>query len=238
MYHDIRGIYWWDGMKKDIAEFVVQCPNYQQEVINMDFVIGLPHTQRKFDSIWVIVDRLTKSAPFLPVRTTYSVEDYARLYIKEIVRLHGVPISIILDKWALFTSNFWRFFQKGLGTQVSPIKSVMRFGKKGKLSPRYIGPYKSIRRVGQVAYELDLSSILKSVHPVFHVSMLRKCIGDPSKVIPVDDVRVTEKLSYEEATIAILDRQVRRLRTKDVASVKVLWRNNNVEAMTWEAKKK
>ncbi|XP_019246558.1 PREDICTED: uncharacterized protein LOC109226220 [Nicotiana attenuata] len=114
------------------------------------------------------------------------------------------------------------------------MKGIMRFGKKGKLSPRYIGSYKIIRRVGQVGYELDLPFNLDSVHPVFHVSMLRKCIRDPSRVIPINDVHVTEHLSYEEAPFAILDRQVRRLRTKDVSSVKVLWRNNNMEEMTWE----
>ena len=85
----------------------------------MDFITGLPRTQRKYDSIWVIVDRLTKSAHFLPVRTTYSAEDYARLYVREIVRLHGVPTSIISDRGAQFAANFWRSFQKGLGKQVN-----------------------------------------------------------------------------------------------------------------------
>ena len=119
--------------------------------------------------------------------------------------------------------------------KVSPMRGVMRFGRKGKLSPRYIGPYHIVRRIGKVAYELDLPSDLEAVHPVFHVSMLRKCIGDPSRVFPVDNIQVTEELSYEEKPVAILDRQVRRLRTKDVASVKVLWQNNNREEMTWEA---
>ena len=82
---------------------------------------------------------------------------------------------------------------------------------------------------------MDLPSDLEAVHPVFHVSMLRKCIGDPSIVFPVDDVQVTKELSYEEKPVGILDRQVRRLHTKDVASVKVLWRNNNREEMTGEA---
>ncbi|XP_070049077.1 uncharacterized protein [Nicotiana tomentosiformis] len=113
------------------------------------------------------------------------------------------------------------------------MKGVMRFGKKGNLSPRYIGPYKIIRKVSQVAYELDLPSKLEFVRPVFHVSMLRRCIGDTSKVILVDDVQVTEQLSYEEAHNTILDRQVRRLKTKDIASV--LWINNNMEDMTLEA---
>ncbi|XP_055803391.1 uncharacterized protein LOC129872423 [Solanum dulcamara] len=92
-----------------------------------------------------------------------------------------------------------------------------------------------VRKVGKVAYELDLPADLEAVHPVFHVSMLRKFIGDPSRVFPVQDIQVTEELSYEEQPVAILDHQVRRLRTKDVASVKVLWRNNNREEMTWEA---
>jgi len=119
--------------------------------------------------------------------------------------------------------------------KISPMKGVMRFGKKGKLSPRYIGPYKILRQIGQVAYELELPSELEFVHPVFHVSMLRKCIGDPSRVVPIKDVQVTKDLSYDEVPVAILDRQVRKLRTKDVASVKVLWRNKNIEEMTWEA---
>ena len=112
-------------MKKDIAEFVAQCPNCQQvkiehqkpggllpeieiptwkwEMINMDFITVLPRTQRKYDSIWVIIERLTKSAHFLLVRTTYSAEDYARLYVKEIVRLHGVPTSIIRQRSSIYS---------------------------------------------------------------------------------------------------------------------------------------
>ncbi|MCF7184095.1 hypothetical protein, partial [Corynebacterium parakroppenstedtii] len=92
------------------------------------------------------------------------------------------------------------------------MKGVMRFGKKGKHSPRYIGPYQIVRRIGKVAYELELPADLGGVHPVFHVSMLRKCIGDPSRVFPVDDIQVTEELTYEEQPVAILDRQVRKLR--------------------------
>ncbi|XP_075112365.1 uncharacterized protein LOC142182208 [Nicotiana tabacum] len=111
----------------------------------------------------------------------------------------------------------------------------MRFGKKGKLSPRYVGPYKIIRRIGRVAYELDLPSELGAVHPVFYVSMLRKCIGDPSRITLIEDIHIAEDLSYAEVPVAILDRQVRKLQTKEVASVKVLWRNNNIEEMAWEA---
>ena len=141
MYRDLREVYWWNGMKRDIADFVAKCPNCQQvkvehqkpggmtqeidiptwkwEVINMDFITGLPRTRRQHDSIWVIVDRVTKSSRFLAVKTTDSAEDYAKLYINEIVRLHGVPLSIISDRGPQFTSHFWKSFQKGLGTQVN-----------------------------------------------------------------------------------------------------------------------
>ena len=84
----------------------------------MDFVIGLPKIRRQHDSIWVIMDRMTKSAHFIPVKSTYRVEDYAKLCIDEIMRWHEIPLSIISDRVAQLTSHFWRSFQKILGTQV------------------------------------------------------------------------------------------------------------------------
>ena len=84
----------------------------------MDFVVGLPRTRKQNDSIWVIVDRLTKSSHFILVKSTYTAKDYARIQINEIVSLHGIPLSIISDRVAQFTSHFWKAFQKGLGTQV------------------------------------------------------------------------------------------------------------------------
>ena len=84
----------------------------------MDFIVGLPQIPRGVDSIWVIVDRLTKSAHFLPVQSSFSAERLARIYIREVVRLHGVPVSIISDRGSQFTSSFWRTFQDELGTRV------------------------------------------------------------------------------------------------------------------------
>ncbi|XP_060177866.1 uncharacterized protein LOC132607804 [Lycium barbarum] len=260
------------------------------------------------------------------IRTTCAVEDYAKLYLMEIVRHYGIPVSIILDRGTQFTAKFLKSFQESLGTRAnhsmafhpqsneqaertiqtledmlracvldfqgscddhlpliefsynysyhasikmasyealygrkcrSPAgwfkvgeenlfgpdlvyqaieKGVMWFGMKGKLSPRYIEHYRIVRKVGQVAYEFELPSELQAVHPVFHVSMLRKCIADPSRIIHADEIQVTENLMYEEEPISILDRQVRRLRNKDVALVKVLWWSKDREEMTWEAK--
>ncbi|KAA3460467.1 DNA/RNA polymerases superfamily protein [Gossypium australe] len=315
----------------------------------------------KKDSVWVIVDRLTKSAHFIPLWVDYSLRRLAKLYVAEIVRLHGVPVSIISDRGPRFTSWFWKALHQALGTRldfntafhpqsdgqserviqvledmlrgcvidfrgsweeylplaefaynnsyqasirmtpyealygrkcrtptcwtelkkrqvlglelvaeseekvsvirarlkeasdrqksyadlkrkeiefdvgdqvflkVSPWKKVMRFGRKGKFSPRFIRPYRVLKRVGQVAYQLELPSELKQMHDVFHVSMLRRYRSDPSHVVPVEEVELRPDLSYEEEPIQIFERDVKVLRRKSVPLVKVLWRNHESE---------
>ncbi|XP_070022895.1 uncharacterized protein [Nicotiana sylvestris] len=114
------------------------------------------------------------------------------------------------------------------------MKGVMRFGKKGKLSPRFIDLFEIFRRVGKVAYELALPPSLAEVHIVFHVLMLRRYHGDPSHVLDFSSVQLDKDLSYIEEPMAILDMQVRKLRSKNVASIKVQWRGQSVEEATWE----
>ena len=114
------------------------------------------------------------------------------------------------------------------------MKGVMRFGKKGKLSPRFIGPFEILSRVGEVAYKLALPPSLSAVHHIFHVSMLRKYISDESHVLSLDSVELGPDLTFEEEPIAILDRQVRKLRTKEIASVKVQWKHRSAGQATWE----
>ncbi|KAL5559127.1 hypothetical protein UlMin_035338 [Ulmus minor] len=118
--------------------------------------------------------------------------------------------------------------------KVAPMKGVMRFGKKGKLSPRYIGPFEILDRIGKVAYKLALPSELASVHNVFHVSMLRKYVSDPSHVLVSEPIEVREDLTYQEQPVQILDRKDKALRNKVIPLVKVLWRNHKVEEATWE----
>ena len=129
MYQDVKKMYWWPKMKREMAQYVAKCllcqkakiehqklvgmlqsldiPEWKWDSITMDFVVGLPRTIQNFDSIWVIVDRLTKFAHFLPINIRYSLEKFTELYIKEIVRLHGVPTSIMSDRDPKFTSKFW-----------------------------------------------------------------------------------------------------------------------------------
>nr|GEY66460.1 putative reverse transcriptase domain, ribonuclease H-like domain, aspartic peptidase domain protein [Tanacetum cinerariifolium] len=140
MYHDLKKLYWWPNMKAIIAEYVGKCwtcsrvkaecqkpsgllvqpkiPMWKWERITMDFITMLPKTSNGHDTILVIVDRLTKSAHFIPIRATDSMETLTRLYIKEIVSRHGMPISIISDRDSHFTSRFWQSLQNTLGTQL------------------------------------------------------------------------------------------------------------------------
>lgn len=118
--------------------------------------------------------------------------------------------------------------------RVSPMKGVMRFGRKGKLSPRYVGPFEIVQRVGAVAYRLALPPEFGFIHPVFHVSMPRKYLPDPSHVLQHQSVQLDKDLSYEEEHVVIIDRQVKKLRNKEIASVKVVWRNHAYEEATWE----
>ncbi|CAL9006102.1 unnamed protein product [Prunus brigantina] len=369
MYRTLREYYLWPDMKGDIAKYVSRClicqqvkaerqkpsglmqplpiPEWKWELITMDFVFKLPRTSKGHDGIWVIVDRLTKSAHFLPVKETYPLSRLAKLFVDEIIRLHGAPVSIVSDRDARFTSRFWKCLHEAMGTRLrfstafhpqtdgqsertiqtledmlrscvlhyhssikmapyealygrmcrtpvcwsevgdqkvervesirattekvkmiqeklktaqdrqksyadnrhkdlefeigdwvflklSPWKGVMRFGKRGKLSPRYIGPYEITERIGPVAYRLALPTELSRIHDVFHVSMLRKYMPDPSHVLEHQPVELNEDLSYDEQPVQILDRKEQVLRSRSIPMVKVLWRSQTVEEATWE----
>jgi len=122
--------------------------------------------------------------------------------------------------------------------KVSLTKGVFKFGKKGKLSPRFIGPYEILERVGAVAYRLALPPNLFVIHPVFHVSMLRKYMLDPSHVLEIHPIELRDDMVYEVQSEAIIDRQVRKLQSKDIASVKVKWKGHSREEATWELEDK
>ena len=117
---------------------------------------------------------------------------------------------------------------------VAPMKGVMRFGKKGKLSPRFVGPFEVLERVGKVAYRIALPPALSGIHNVFHESMLRKYIPDPSHVLSYEPFQIRDDLSYEKAPVEILDCKEQVLRNKTIPWVKVLWKNHSVKEASWE----
>ncbi|GJR88173.1 putative reverse transcriptase domain-containing protein [Tanacetum coccineum] len=119
MYQDMKKLYWWPNMKADITTYVQpEIPQWKWDNITIDFITKLPRTSSGYDTIWVIVDRLTKSAHFLPMRENDPMDKLTRLYMKEVVARHGIPVSIICDCDGRFTSQFWKSFQKALGTRL------------------------------------------------------------------------------------------------------------------------
>nr|GFA13426.1 putative reverse transcriptase domain-containing protein [Tanacetum cinerariifolium] len=341
-------------------------PEWKWDNNTIDFVTKLPKSSQGYDTIWVIVDRLTKSAIFTPIRETDPMDKLSRIYLKEVVMRHGIPVSIISDRDLRFVSNFWRSLQNALGTRldmstayhlktddqsertiqtlkdmlracaidfgngwvnhfplvefsynnsyhasikaapfealygrkchspvcwtkvreeqsfgpeliqettekiiqikqrmqaaqdrkksyadlkrkpmefqvgdkvmlkVSPWKGVVRFSKRGKLNPRYVGPFKVLERVGDVAYKLDLLEELSRVHSTFLVSNLKKCHADEPLAILLDGLYVDDKLHFIEEPVEIMDCEVKWLKRSLIPLVKVRWKSKRGPEFTWE----
>ena len=118
--------------------------------------------------------------------------------------------------------------------KVAPWKRVIRFQKRGKLNPGYIGPFKILKRIAPIAYRLELPQELERIHDVFHVSMLKKYISDPSHMLEAPPIELKENLSFEVQPVEIIDQKLKELRNKTSSMVKVLWMSDTVKKMTWE----
>ncbi|TYJ95917.1 pol protein [Cucumis melo var. makuwa] len=318
MYQDLKRVYWWRKMKREVAKFVSKCLVCQQVKAPRQKPAGLQ----------------PKSAHFVLGKSNYTASKWAQLYMSEIVRLHGVPVSIVSDRDARFTSKFWKGLQTAMDTRldfstafhpqtdgqterlnqvlkdmlracalefpgswdshlhlmefaynnsyqatidmapfevlygkccrspvfwgesrqksyadmrrrdlefdvvdkvflkVASMKGVLRFERRGKLSPRFVGPFEILERIGPVAYRLALPPSLSVVHDVFHISMLRRYVPDPSHVVDYEPLEIDENLSYTEQPVEVLAREVKMLRNREIPLVKVLWRNHRVEEAT------
>nr|GEV31317.1 putative reverse transcriptase domain-containing protein [Tanacetum cinerariifolium] len=176
MYQDMKKLYWWPNMKANIA-------TYKWDNIMMDFITKLPKSSQGFDTIWVIVDRLTKSAHFLPIRENDPLDKLARLYLNRIVARHGIPVSIIYDRDGRFTSNFWRSFQKALGTDIMCWAEV---GEAQLTGPELI--QETTEKMAGTSQELN------RVHHTFHVLNLKKSYANEPLVMPLEGIHVDDRL--------------------------------------------
>nr|GEU96287.1 putative reverse transcriptase domain-containing protein [Tanacetum cinerariifolium] len=360
MYQDLKKLYWWPNIKAEIATYVSKCVTYAK--VKLEY----QKLSARQDTIWVIVDRLTKSVHFLPMREDDTLEKLKRQYLNEVVSKHGVPVLIISDRDGKFTSQFWKSLNKALGTRldmsityhpktdgqsertiqtledmlracvldfrkgwdkhlplvefsynnsyhinikaapfealygrkcrspicwaevgdrhltgpeiihettkkivqiksriqaacdrqksyidvrrkplefqvgdkvmlkVSPWKGVICFDKRGKLNPRYIGPFKILAKVGTVAYRIELLEQLSRVHCTFYVLKLKKCMADEPLAIPLDEIQVDDKLNFIEEPIEIMDREVKSLKQSRISIVKVCWNSKRGPEFTWE----
>nr|GEY06203.1 hypothetical protein [Tanacetum cinerariifolium] len=215
-----------------------EIPKWKLKGIAMDFVTKLPRTSSGHDTIWVIVNRLTKFASFLPMREDYKMERLARLYLNEIVTRHGVPISIISDRDSRFTSRLCMV--ESVVRQLCRLrlgkKGVVRFGKKGKLTPRFVGPFKIIEKVDPVAYILDFPEELNGVYETFHVLNIKKCLADQTLQVPLDEIQVDARLNFVEEPVKIMKIEFKKLKRSRIAIVKVRWNSKRRPEFMWERK--
>ncbi|GJW84569.1 putative reverse transcriptase domain-containing protein [Tanacetum coccineum] len=239
MYQDLKKLYWWPNMKAKIATYVSKCltcakvkieyqkpsgllvqpeiPQWKWENITINFVNKLLRTTAGQDTIWVIIDRLTKSAHFLPMREDDTLEKLTRQYLKEVVSKHGVPAHWHRDhprdkRRELFKSRAY------LSRPCDRQKSFADI----------------IAKVGTVAYRLELPEKLSRVHSTFHVSKLKKCMADEPLAIPLDEIQVERKLNFIKEPIEIMDREVKRLKQSRIPIVKVCWNSKRGPEFTWE----
>ncbi|GJW74847.1 putative reverse transcriptase domain-containing protein [Tanacetum coccineum] len=214
----------------------------------------LPKTATGQDMIWVIVDWLTKSAHFLPMREDDSMEKLTRQYFKEVVSRHGVPISIISDH-----DGRLHHLRHCMGVSVDHLStglkleiasslaqgSFMRQLKRSFKSRAVFNlpvivkratqrPFKILSKVGTVAYRLELPEQLSRVHSTFHVSNLKKCLSDETLSIPLDEIQIDEKLHFIEEPAEIIDHEVKRLKQSRIPIVKVSWNSRRGPKFTWE----
>ncbi|WMV45659.1 hypothetical protein MTR67_039044, partial [Solanum verrucosum] len=181
MYRDLREGYWWNVMKRYIVGFVAKCPN------------SLYGRRCRSPVGWFEVGEIA----LIGAELVYEAIEKVRL-IRERMKMGQSRQKSYADvrrRDLEFEVNDWVYLK------ISPMKGVMRFGKKRKLSPRYVGPYQILNRIEKVAYELDFPNELAPMHPILHVYMLKKCIGDPTSIIPLEGLGVDKSLSYDEVLV-------------------------------------
>ncbi|GKE47061.1 putative reverse transcriptase domain-containing protein [Tanacetum coccineum] len=215
-------VYWWPGMKRDIVTYVSKCLTCSKVKAKHQRPLGLLQQPEIPEWKWdkITMDFITK----LP-----STKKLAKIYIDEIVAR---------DRQKSYADNRRKPLEFEVGDRVmlkvSPWKCVNHFRKKGKLAPRYGGPFEILERIGLVAYRLRLPEELSGVHDTFHVSNLKKCVADASLHVPLDEIKVDKILRFVEEPVEIMDREAKSLKRSKIALVKVCWNSKHGPEFTWE----
>nr|GFA96153.1 putative reverse transcriptase domain-containing protein [Tanacetum cinerariifolium] len=225
MYYDLRDLYWWPGMKRDIVEYVTwdtHLPlvefsynnSYHKSIKCAPFEALYGRKCRSL-VIWIEIRESQLIGPEIVQETTEKI-----FQIKERLKTTRSRQKSYADK----RRKPLKFkVRDRVLLKVSPWKRVVRFRKKGKLAPRYVGPFKIVARVGQVAYRLKLPQELSCIHDTFHVSNLKKCLAESDAQIPFEEIKVNENLRFVEEPIEIIDKDVKKLKRRRIPLVKVRW---------------
>ncbi|GJU47339.1 putative reverse transcriptase domain-containing protein [Tanacetum coccineum] len=272
MYYDLRDMYWWPGIKRDIATYVSECLTCAKIISDHDarFTSRLWQTFQK-----ALGTRLDMSTTYHPQtdrqseRTIQTLEDMLRAYVIDFggrwdvhlplaefsynnsyhTSIRCAPFKAIYGRkcrppmlWAEIGKSYANSRRKmteyevreNVLLKVSPWKGVIRFKKKGKLAPRYVGPFEILGRISPVAYLLRLHKELIGVHDTFHVSNLTKCLGNANLHVPLNKIKIDKTLRFVEEPVEIIDCEVKRLNRIRIPLVKVHWDSKRGPKFTWE----
>ncbi|GJW76489.1 putative reverse transcriptase domain-containing protein [Tanacetum coccineum] len=266
MYQNMKQLYWWPNMKVEIATYVSKCltcakvkaecqkpsgllvqhviPVWKWENVIIDFVTKLPKTSTGQDAIWVIVNRLTKSAHFLPMKETDSMEKLTRQYLKEVVSRHGVLVRIDTYLWWSFptttviirVSKLHRL-KHCLAKNVYRLSVGLRLGMLSLLAQRFI--HENTEKIIQIKKRIQAArdrqkSYADKRHKPLEFQARDKCFSDEPLAIPLDEIQIDDQLSFIEEPVEIMDQEVKRLKHSHIPIVKVCWNSRRGPEFTWE----